>query len=411
MTHGETMVPIDRALYTIPFVTAPLSFFSSIYLMSRIFKKGRTNWRKPKEQLLLGLSLLDIFGSFAFSWSTVPAPAKEHGVYPTYGTIATCNAQGFGVQVGIAVPLYNAALCLYYILTIRYKWRGKDLMKWLIPAIHVFILTFAFGMASAGLFLKIYGQAGIMGCWIKPKYSSPYHLYFAVIHISACLVFVIGSMIFLYCTVRKIEQETRIDSLPTNSQTNIGRTASRTGGDPLFSHGSSVVEDASEAASVTVELPGTPISAPGSRQLSRRMRDIGVFYGLSYILVYTPTAILDFAIGDSSFAYDATRVLVVLLLPLQGFFNMLIYTMDDWLPCFRMCCCCQEIQTVSKRKRSDDLTSSRVINSAFVLRFVFGISWSSRIRSDGDTVNRNESHTDEQLRSGREFLVFGETRQ
>ena len=80
------------------------------------------------------------------------------------GNMATCNYQGFLLQLAIGAPLFNASLGLYYALLIRMKWTDKMLAKieyW----VQGFVWTFSIGTSIVLLPLKQYNQIGQV-CWI-----------------------------------------------------------------------------------------------------------------------------------------------------------------------------------------------------------------------------------------------------
>jgi hypothetical protein len=156
--------------YFIPFFTAPISLCSSIYLVYSILKQGkRAVSTKPKEQLLLGLSLLDICGSFAYSFSTTPAPYWINSPYPTYGNERTCSAQGFLAKLRLGVPVYNACICIYFLLTVRYKVNKSIIKKWVLPSMHLGVFFFSFGTATVALAMGWYHFNGILGCSVNSK--------------------------------------------------------------------------------------------------------------------------------------------------------------------------------------------------------------------------------------------------
>jgi hypothetical protein len=156
------MEPIHVAQFVIPFITAPASLFSSIYVVYLIYckQRARTRASNPREQILLGMSLFDISFSFALSFSTTPGPAEVQQRLPTYGTVATCTAQGFLVQLGLGAPLYNACLCIYFLIKVRYQVSDDYLMKWAIPAMHALIVAFSIGTAITALVLDLFNYAG-----------------------------------------------------------------------------------------------------------------------------------------------------------------------------------------------------------------------------------------------------------
>ena len=212
-----------RTVYILPMITGPISLISSVYLICVMLHKAgqqlpplplaSTEQRQrqtccllgqlcrtlqalpPRDRLLMGLCLMDMLGSFAFSFSTAPGPSDTVWFYPypTYGTDATCTAQAFLVQLGLGAPIYNAAMGIFYILTIRFKVSDRFLKKFYIPAAHVLIWTSMLSLAVAGLFLEIFGFDGSAGCWIDTTGNFPYAIWFALLHLSICFAIITAS--------------------------------------------------------------------------------------------------------------------------------------------------------------------------------------------------------------------------
>ena len=61
------------------------------------------------------------------------------------------------------VPLYNAALSLYYLLMIRHNWTEEQMRQLRIP-VHGTILAFGIGTSIAGLPLTLYNNSNLW-CW------------------------------------------------------------------------------------------------------------------------------------------------------------------------------------------------------------------------------------------------------
>jgi len=130
--------------------------------MYEVWCDHKTRGSTPIQRALVGMSIVDILSSSAWfmsSWA-VPEGSWEFAK----GNGATCNYQGFLLQLAIGAPLFNASLGLYYALMIRMKWTDKMLAKieyW----VHGVIWTFSIGTSIALLPLKQYNQIGQV-CWI-----------------------------------------------------------------------------------------------------------------------------------------------------------------------------------------------------------------------------------------------------
>mmetsp|Transcript_5552 Transcript_5552/g.15690 ORF Transcript_5552/g.15690 Transcript_5552/m.15690 type:complete len:521 (-) Transcript_5552:718-2280(-) len=122
--------------------------------------------QKPHLRILLGLSAYDLMGSWAMAWTFVLSPRGESGWDGAFGSMASCRFQGFLIQAGCGVALYNAMLSLYYYLTIC---RGIRLETWwqMERIVHIFTFLVAMSLAVAGaatnMFNPIYGY-----CYIAP---------------------------------------------------------------------------------------------------------------------------------------------------------------------------------------------------------------------------------------------------
>jgi hypothetical protein len=82
------------------------------------------------------------------------------------GNQATCNFQGFLLQLAIGAPLYNCSLALCYLLTIMYDWSNDRLAlmgRW----VHMFIISFSVGTSILLLPLGQYNQiTQVLDNWI-----------------------------------------------------------------------------------------------------------------------------------------------------------------------------------------------------------------------------------------------------
>ena len=311
-----------RSIVLIPIFTATISLVSSLYLIYRIVRNIHKSKAQTRDRLLLGLCVFDCCGSLGFAFSTFPGPELLRGPYPTTGNVATCTAQGFLVQLGVGVPLYNAALCLYYVLAICYRVQERHLKKYFVSLTHFIIVTSILSSAMVGLRLDLFNFAGAMGWWIsstggscldsfpeeycaRGERASEFEMYFGLAPVALSFAVVFISMAVLYFSVRTTEQRARR-------------------WDP------SRVEASSDSmASATVALP----SRQRQRQtLSQQTMERGLFYSTNFIVVYLPAVLLaTVARSDGNQQlYRSVSILNVIFLPLQGFLNLLVYTINEW---------------------------------------------------------------------------------
>ena len=175
---------------------------------------------------------------FMSSWA-VPKGDWEFAV----GNRATCNYQGFLLQLAIGAPLFNASLGLYYALMIRMKWTDKMLANieyW----VHGVIWTFSIGTSIALLPLKQYNQIGQV-CWIigspvdcgdSTHISNPdvpcqrgnhawlYGVFAFYGPLWVCVGCCLVCMYLVYLEVRETFKRVRRYSFDVRASGNIGRT-------------------------------------------------------------------------------------------------------------------------------------------------------------------------------------------
>ena len=84
---------------------------------------------------MLGLSTFDALQSIAYAMTPLVSP-RDSKFYGAIGNDRTCSAQGFLLILGLAVPMYNTSLSLFYLLIIRYNVRRATLSAKIEPFLH-----------------------------------------------------------------------------------------------------------------------------------------------------------------------------------------------------------------------------------------------------------------------------------
>ena len=98
-------------------------------------------------QLLATLSVFDLFGSMAYTLTSLPTPASDY-IYGAKGNDAFCSAQGFFIQIGAIASYMNESLAVYYLLQIKYGWNERRFTNlrayfFVIPIVVGLIFAFA----------------------------------------------------------------------------------------------------------------------------------------------------------------------------------------------------------------------------------------------------------------------------
>jgi len=191
INRNQTMV-----LSWIPRFTGSLSIVGSLSIMFMILSDRKEKLTKPNHRLMLMLSAFDIISSTAILTTTLAFP-RESGIYGAAGNNATCTAQGFFVMLGMAVPMYNASLCLFFVLTIRYRLPPSRFSVIVEPFLHAFSVLVPFTCAAVPALMGKIKPGLFVLCWM---FDSPTNLPFIMvlcISIMVCLC----SMVLIACHV------------------------------------------------------------------------------------------------------------------------------------------------------------------------------------------------------------------
>jgi hypothetical protein len=206
-----------RALIWMSRVSAILSFMGASYIMAKI----ATDPEKRKTvyyELLFSMAFFDVVTAVAWSFATAPIDHTEAGhILGAVGTKSTCTAQAFFVQLGFTSIFYNVSLSIYYILVVVYGWKEfqlKLLQKYLlgIP------LLVGLGLALTGL--PVYHWIEY-GCHLNSlQFSGELWaiLTLVVVPLSLSILFISGSMVYVYMNVRQKTRKALQWSLSSQNQ-------------------------------------------------------------------------------------------------------------------------------------------------------------------------------------------------
>jgi len=124
---------------------------------------------------MLMMSISDILGSVAMGLTTLPMPSQYHlehdkdldlkeewragAVGTRIGNQQTCTAQGLLFVFGVTVMfVYNGMLCLYYTCAIAFRMREEKIVKYVEPFLHLFPVVVGLICALVPLFYGWYND-------------------------------------------------------------------------------------------------------------------------------------------------------------------------------------------------------------------------------------------------------------
>lgn len=311
-----------RTLAILPKASAFLSFLGSFYITSDFIRK-RCRRKSAYQRLVFGMSCVDLLTSTAYFLSTWPIPSDTvPPVFLASGNARSCAAQGFTVQLGLAIPFYNASLAMYYYLVTRANdKRGDRTLRRVEPLLHAVPLSVGLSTAVAGLPLDLYHRAGSW-CWIAPSPDEGeppnnyglYRVYMFYVPVLCCITSAVLFISLVFRAVRRQERkaarwrvtaqrlarcEDQIDTRETNSNENGERSK--------------------------------------ERKLSRRVAVQGLHYVFAFVLTWASASATRFAqfVAKSESVPYVMLVLFVVTLPAQGFFNFLVYNRGRYVNYWR----------------------------------------------------------------------------
>lgn len=303
-----------------PHFTGALSMLGSgliIYQILSCPKKRKLAYHR----LLLAMSINDFITSFWYSLSTWPIPAGTPNLYGPSGSQAFCAAQGFFVQLGIATPLFNAALAFHYLFTIRYRWKEQE--KKMKRAQRYFIavpLIWGLGTAFAGLGMKMYNNANLW-CWISSVPNQGLYRWIFFYGPLWIAIFLSGvAMLLTYQVVARTERtSSKWEGGFAKRLSNIYQT-------PMA--GTRNFKTKKEDQNRRLKMKKDK-KKDGKR--SKQVSTQAFYYLMAFFFSWTPATLTRLIQLVFSRKYYSLLLLMAIFTPMQGFLNFLVYMRPRWL--------------------------------------------------------------------------------
>jgi hypothetical protein len=283
------------AMAWMPRISASLSLFGSSMIIYDIVR-NQIKRGSVYHTLMLAMSVFDIFSSIAWGLSTLPIPEYEYGepsgVYGARGNENTCKTQGFFVQLGYTSIFYNMSLSVYFLMVVRYGMKEHQIKKlrlWL----HVPALFVGFALAFGGI----------------PLYEKP---------ICTAIVIATVNMVLVYWAVRK----QMIASRKWQFRSAAMQQHQQASASSLFRNA-----DACSALRINSDVFSESFQ-PRRRQTAIQKMERQTFWqALFYLGAFYLTWPILLAANFSKRAQGSYgfMLLVIILGPLQGFLNFLVY--------------------------------------------------------------------------------------
>ena len=310
-------------------------------------------------RLVFGLCVGDLMVSFAFAVNAAAAPKEMKYLIPSArGNAETCTAQGLVLTVGsVMASFYNCMICLYYLSIITYNKNDDYIKRKLEPWFHGIPIVIAVAVGITGLIMKQYNNNGFGGPCYLVSYDPPHcqgvangiipegftvpcgrgdtesgKIFKGVVYLLPVTIvpaIIIGSMVTMYRTVRKIEHNMR----------NYGAGALRL----RAQHRQAQVVDDPDAArergnqtniSIFIKTLKSKLlsifscvcrhhitsRSNNAKSQKRAVLYMAMSYSLTWGLTWIPIYIHLFI-----FDHKASVVMAAVLQPLQGLYTLIVY--------------------------------------------------------------------------------------
>ena len=283
-------------------VSGFISMVGSSLIIYIQLSNAKEKLRKLQNRFLLSMSIIDIFYSIAFALSVVPIPRGECSF--GFGNMWTCTVQGFFIQFGLSVSGYVAMLSLSCFLSIVRNISNEMISQKFELYMHAFAILPMLGVAIGGAAKKLFfSYSG--HCWIERRECK-----------EDCAG--VGGGLKAYGEGEWVVIATMVWVLVTTTIIFICMVA------------------------VVREIKNRPQRKKGYHSPSQTQNDVDVVANdatkqvLLYIFAYTVTYIWSFIdVVSGTEGNDFMYIMSAIFLPLQGFWNFLVYIRPRYLAIHR----------------------------------------------------------------------------
>ena len=304
----------------IPVVTGSISIIGSSLIIYPVLRQH--GFKKAYHRFLFSLSVVDIIMSMRFIIFAILLNPYDHE--PSL----TCTLNGFGTMISLSAPLYNAALSIYFVLYIRFGVDELFLRKKVEAYVHTICIVYPMILAILGLFLSIYNPSSDPGAGncvaekypadcgskdvpcLRGEYAEIFVWLSGGIPLILVFVILISCNLIIFFFVRDIE----INTTRYRPHNQVRRFSGIPGQDNQFK---------SKSVSISKATSKTYLVATQS-----------FLYVFAYFLCWIWTLLtraLHMVDNREAEAFCTFEIIKQIFLPMQGFFNFLVYVRPKYL--------------------------------------------------------------------------------
>lgn len=337
-----------RALIVVPAVTGSISFTSSLTIIIMILRssvKLSTTYRR----LIFAVSVFDLLQSLTQVASTLPMPASM--IWGAIGNNTTCELQGFLAVIGAGCSiLYSLSITVYFLLVIKFNISNEIIKKKYEPFLHAIPITYVFTVAFYIYATSSYNPSGTL-CWISHRptncnLNSEVECVTSLINLKRWLAagIPVFTAFILNCVIMFVLWLTEYTNFIKNRNrrlsfigapsspgwriNNDSQDEEETGCLACCSKKNYLDSSPNALANVNASPLAAHLSRPSNAAMKRRrsITNRALAYIIGYLLTYVFT--VTYRLFEN-FGVEPPYTIIFfsrLLYPLQGLFNVLIYT-------------------------------------------------------------------------------------
>jgi uncharacterized membrane protein len=354
-------------------ISGSISFIASMLLVVHILRSHEC-LSSTYHRLIFALSAADIISSFCIALSSTMAPKEMSYLVPfASGNIATCDAQGFLINFAIGISMsYNCCICFYYLAIITYNKKYDYIKKNLEPWFHgvsmsvplvlsaIFLATDTYNGGTGGFcysyshdpphcigyeagdtpegFSIPCGRGGENYGLVKLRLITLFGTFVWILIIAPITILV--TMAKMYRSVAKIEkrmQKYGVSALRFRTSLAVPTANTNSGADQqeaisfagklkkLSKYLCFRCPCACDAGCYDPERPSRTTKSNKMTSQKRAILQMAFGYTGAWLLTWSPYLVSVVLFVVSSSYQDTVSVFTVSTIPLQGFFNFLVF--------------------------------------------------------------------------------------
>ena len=308
-TYIETFYT-SQAGAAIAATTGTISTISSLLIIYLIYKKSKTGFKTVYHRIMLGMSCSDVLASASIALATLPMPKDM--IYPQFeglvlGNTNTCSAQGFFFIFGaLCTTGYLMSLMLYYLLSIHYKKTDNEIATRIEPLLHASTIIYGSAVSFSLLAFESFNPSPLESwctaitlpwwcpgqldeaCLIRTKREAYTVRHIMGVHFIFVLLVSVGSLMLIVWGVYSQERLFKVYTENTRHSAQSATTLNR------------------------------------DFQYTRKILKQASGYALAYLTV-NAFPVISLVMGKVNLGNGAYPICHLILRPLQGFLNLIIF--------------------------------------------------------------------------------------